>query len=81
MKTKDFAMELLFALAPGFFILVLPTCLAGIFLPPPYSAIAWAIILAIGGVILQFRGQIDARRSAWRSRRNVGRQPRQRAFR
>jgi len=81
MKTKNFAVEMLFAIAPGFFILVLPTCLAGIFLPGPYNAIAWVIILAIGGVILRFRDQIDARRAAWHSSRGTERVAGQRAFR
>jgi hypothetical protein len=82
MKTKSFFRELLCAVAPGFFILLLPTCLAGVFLPPPYNVIAWAIILAIGGIIFRFRDQIDARRAAWRlNRATAGRMHRHRAFR
>jgi hypothetical protein len=70
MKTKHFITELLSAMAPGFFILILPTYLAGTFLPSPYNAMTCAVILAIGGLIIYFRDQIDARRAAWRSNRS-----------
>ncbi len=70
MKTKHFVTDLFAAMAPGFFILVVPLYLAGTFLPLPYNAIAYAAILAIGALIIHFRDQIDAWRVAWRSNRN-----------
>ena len=69
MKTKHFIMDLFAAMAPGFFVLVVPLYLAGTFLPLPFNAIAYAAILAIGGLIIHFRVQIDAWRAAWRSNR------------
>lgn len=69
MKTKTFIVELFIGMAPMFFILVLPIYLAGLFLSPPYDLFATGIVLAVGGVIIRFRDQIDARRAAWREAR------------
>jgi hypothetical protein len=69
MKTKNFIVELFIGMAPTFFILILPTYLTGLLLFPPYDTIALVVILAIGGVIIYFRDQIDARRAAWREAR------------
>lgn len=73
MKTKHFIVDLFVAMAPGFFILILPTYLAGLLLAPPYNLIAWAIILAIGGAIIYFRDRVDARLADWRAGRGTHR--------
>jgi membrane protein DedA with SNARE-associated domain len=70
MKTKNFIVELFIGMAPTFFILILPTYLAGLLLSPPYDVLAMAVILAIGAVIIRYRSEIDARRAAWRESRN-----------
>jgi len=70
MKTKNFIVELFMGMAPMFFILILPIYLAGLFLSPPHDLFATGIVLAVGGVIIRFRGQIDARRAAWREARS-----------
>jgi hypothetical protein len=75
MKTIHFVIDFLAALAPAFFILILPLYLATILLSPPFDAIAALVILAIGGVIIHFRDQIEARRAAWRARRGSHRIP------
>ncbi|HWM54010.1 MAG TPA: hypothetical protein VNO20_01280 [Solirubrobacterales bacterium] len=69
MKTKNFIVEFFIGMAPAFFILILPTYLAGLLLSPPYDVLAMAVILAIGAVIIRFRSEIDARRAAWREGR------------
>jgi protein-S-isoprenylcysteine O-methyltransferase Ste14 len=68
MKTIRFIAGFLSVMAPVFFILILPTYVAGLLLSPPYDIIACAVILAISGAIIHFRDQIDARRAAWRAR-------------
>lgn len=70
MKTKNFIVEFFIGMAPAFFILILPTYLAGRLLSPPYDVLAMAIILAAGGIIIRFRDQIEARRAAWRENRD-----------
>jgi uncharacterized membrane protein YdjX (TVP38/TMEM64 family) len=70
MKTKNFIIGLIVGMAPTFFILILPTYLAGLLLSPPYDVLAMAIVLAVGAVIIRFRDQIEARRAAWRESRS-----------
>jgi len=69
MKTKHLIADLLIAMAPAFFILILSTYLAGLFLSPPYDVLAMVVILAIGGLIIHFRNQIDAYRAVRRAGR------------
>jgi membrane protein implicated in regulation of membrane protease activity len=47
-QTKNFIVGLALGLAPAFFSIVAPMLVADLLLPPPYTIVAWAIILVVG---------------------------------
>jgi len=69
MRTKQFIIDLLMGMAPAFFILVLPLCLADIFLRPPYDAAAAVFVGVIGWQVARRRYRPNARLFTWRIER------------
>lgn len=73
MQTKHRIRELLVALSPLVFLILIPSFLVGRLVDPPYNVVGWAIVLTIAWLAIRRRERERKGVRDWRSDRDAHR--------